>query len=190
MGTPAAPDEFAGIVAVYEDVCLKTFPDDAALITRMEQLGWRPLSPDAVKVTMGDDPARGWQSPTSATSVWLEFPPYHACSVRWNAPQRPDPAPYEAAKQRYVAAYRARQPQPSAQDGHWERDLTDANMHVDVRYTTLQARPEARDPADLKIENLMFVAQSLNDPERRAAGETGYVLRFVHQLPPAGDPNG
>ena len=34
-------------------------------------------------------------------------------------------------------------------------------------------------------ESLFFFDQHITDPKRRAAGETGVVLRFVHQFAPA-----
>lgn len=50
----------ARMVALYDQACVKTFPDDKAVEALMVARGAKELSPEAVKVTMRDDPARGW----------------------------------------------------------------------------------------------------------------------------------
>ncbi|MBT0669892.1 hypothetical protein HT136_16120 [Novosphingobium profundi] len=181
-----ADAQFARMVALYEELCLQSFPDDDALARRVEQRGGVAMPEERVKVTMRDDPARAWEFAGETTSVWLELPPYHACSVRWSSPELPDSAPYEAAKARYFTRFHAQHAEARiAPDQHVERDL-DSDIHMEAEFVQLVARAQAPDLAESGVENLMYVVQSINDPARRKAGETGYVLRFVHQVPEAG----
>ena len=92
----SADQQLSRMTALYEQVCLKTFPDDKAVEALMVSENARPLTPDEVKVTMRDDPARGWEVTDKSATVWIEFPPYHACSVRWNASRMGDFSEYRA----------------------------------------------------------------------------------------------
>src|SRR4051812_32891574 len=86
--TASSPESqrLSQMTALYEQVCLKIFPDDKAVEALMMKESVRELTPYEVKVTMRDDPAGGWyMAQDGSVSVWLEFPPFHACSVRWNA---------------------------------------------------------------------------------------------------------
>ena len=85
-----ADQQMERMTALYEEVCLKAFPDDKAVEVAMRSRKARELTPEEVKVTMRDDPGRGWELKDKSASVWLEFPPYHACSVRWNTPELGD----------------------------------------------------------------------------------------------------
>jgi hypothetical protein len=87
MSVAAADPQLARMVALYDEICLQAFPDDKAVESIMAARSQREFSPAEVKVTMRDDPARGWEM-EKGVSVWLEFPPFHACSVRWNAIER------------------------------------------------------------------------------------------------------
>lgn len=73
------------MTAIYDMVCLRSFPDDQAVEALMKANKARELSQEDVKVTMRDDPARAWDLNDGGATLWIEYPPYHACSVRWNA---------------------------------------------------------------------------------------------------------
>ena len=74
--TTASPDATnAQMAQLYEEVCLKAFPDDRAVAALMAARGAKELSAEEVRVTMVDDPARAWRLAESDTTVWLEFPP-------------------------------------------------------------------------------------------------------------------
>ena len=167
-----ADQRLARMTALYDQVCLKTFPDDKAVIALMEARKARELSADEVKITMGDDPARGWDINDNRATVWIEFPPYHACSVRWNTSRMGDFSVYRAIADRYERAtggYRPIKPL----DG----DQGDIHIH---------AIGEQRVLPDKGYESLFIFDQQITNPKRREAGETGVVLRFVHQLAPPG----
>ena len=156
------------MTALYEEVCLKAFPDDKAVETAMRARGAMELTQEQVKVTMRDDPARGWELKDKSASVWLEFPPYHACSVRWNAPELGDLAPYRAVARSYQEQQGGFGPMKTM-----ERDSGD--IHV-------RAIGERRRLANGSWETMYVFDQHITDAKRRAAGETGYDLRFVHQF--------
>jgi hypothetical protein len=74
-GAPAAPsdDAIARMVALYDEVCLKTFPIDTEMDALMARKGARPLTADEVKVTLGSDPGRGWlikDGVATSRSIW------------------------------------------------------------------------------------------------------------------------
>ena len=177
-GAGAAPteaDERASkMAALYDEVCLKSFPNDAAVDAAMDARGARKLPQDEVKVTFGDDPGRAWEIKDGSATVWLELPPYHACSVRWNSPDIPDFGAYRAIADRYEAqlgGYSA--------VGPWDSDVGDIHIH---------AVGEQRKRPDGGYESLFIFEQHITDPKRRAAGETGHSLRFVHQFAPPEPP--
>src|SRR5690242_17540426 len=72
------------MTTLYDEVCLKAFPDDKAVEAEMEKHDATELTREEMKATFGNDPGRAWVLQEGG-SVWLEFPPYHACSVRWTA---------------------------------------------------------------------------------------------------------
>lgn len=160
----------ARLTALYDEVCLRAFPDDKAVAALMTSKNAQEMSQNEVKVTMRDDPARGWHLPGEQATVWLELPPFHACSVRWSAPATGDLAPYRALAERYEKAIGGFEPLRPF-------DADQGPIHV-------HAVGEARTLADQGAESLFFFVQHITDPQRRAAGATGLVLRFVHQLAP------
>lgn len=171
-----ADQRLSQMTALYEQVCLKAFPDDKAVAALMAKRGARELTPDEVKVTMRDDPARGWNvAQDGSASVWLEFPPFHSCSVRWNAPEIGELHDYRAIADTYE----------SARGGFHPIDPLDGDQG-DIH---IHAVGEQRILSDRTAESLFIFDQHISDPKRRAAGETGVVLRFVHQFapPPARD---
>jgi hypothetical protein len=159
--------ELSRMTALYDQVCLKTFPDDKAVEALMMAQGARPLTPDEVKVTMRDDPARGWALKDGNATVWVEFPPYHACSVRWNTSEIGDLREYRSISDGYertVGGFTPINP--------FDTDYGDIHVH---------AVGEQRTLPDGSTEALFVFDQHITDPKRRAAGETGVSLRFVHQ---------
>ena len=167
-GSSVADQRLANMTALYDQVCLKAFPDDKAVETLMKAQGARELSPDQVKVTMGDDPARGWVLKGEGATVWIEFPPFHACSVRWSTPQFSGLGPYRAVADQYE----------SSRGGFTPIEPLDTDRGA----IHIHAVGERRTLPNQAAESLFVIDQSINDPKRREAGETGVVLRFVHQF--------
>lgn len=164
------------MTALYEQVCLKAFPDDKAVEALMSAQRAHPFTPEEVKITMRDDPALGWELEDNSASIWLELPPFHACSVRWNTPEIGDLAKYRAVAGNYERALKGFHP-----INPLDRDEGAIHIH---------AVGEQRKLPNGGSESLFIFDQQITDAKRRAAGETGVVLRFVHQFapPPPGLP--
>lgn len=158
----------SNMAMLYDQVCLKAFPDDEAVAALMKTQGARELSPDEVKVTMRDDPARGWELKGGDATVWIEFPPFHACSVRWNAPQISDLGVYRQLANAY--------------EGSRSGFMPMAPLDADQGVIHIHAAGEQRTLQSQATESLFVLDQHISDPKRREAGETGVVLRFVHQF--------
>jgi hypothetical protein len=158
------------MTALFERVCLRTFPDDKAVEAVMNAIGAPELGQDEVKVTMRDDPARAWNLPDGAT-LWIEFPPYHACSVRWSAARIGDLKAYRTVADKYEGAVGGFSPIDPYND-----DQGDIHIH---------AVGEQRTLLNNSSEALFVFDQKVRDRKRREAGETGVNLRFVHQFAPA-----
>jgi len=158
----------ARMAALYDQVCLKAFPSDEAVEALMSAQNAIALPQDEVKVTMGNDPARGWRLADGSATVWLEYPPYHACSVRWSASQIGDLRPYHVVADRYKSAPPRFRPIKTM-------DADQGSIHI-------HAVGDDRTLDDRSRESLFIIDQHITDPKRRAAGETGVTVRFVHQF--------
>jgi len=161
------------MTALYQDVCLKAFPNDKAVEAIMLAQKARPLTADEVKVTMREDPARAWELQDGSATVWIEFPPFHACSVRWNAPEVGDLSQYRTIADEY-----------ERKTGGFTTAVTPYDADLDGIH--IHAVGEQRALGEGGTESLFIFDQHLTDPKRRPAGETGVVLRFVHQFAPPG----
>ena len=168
---PASDAQLARIAALYDEVCLKTFPDDQALDALMAAKNASPLSDAAVKVTLRDDPGRGWtiNDAGGRVLVILELPPFHACSVRFPVPAASaDDGAYRAVADRYLAAHPGFVPQQV-----YDRDLPSVHLHA-----LAEMRPLPEGGAD----SLMVVDQT---PIAAPAGTpTAIDRRYVHQFAP------
>jgi hypothetical protein len=162
------PDELA---ALYDEVCLRTFPYDAAVDELMKRKAAAPLSPAEVKATLRNDPGRGWRLPGPdgrSIAILIELPPYHACSVRAGIGTAP---PDLAAYRRAIDAFKESRPGFVVQK---PADMT-------VEKIRIRAIQEVR-PLPGGHESLLVITQQLTDPDRIAKGEGGTELRFVHQI--------
>jgi len=169
--TPHADPILARMVTLYDEICLRTFPDDAAIDALMKAKGATPMTPEEVKVTLNEDPGRGWFLPDGDRNiqVTVEMPPYHACVVRRMTPSGfSDLSPYQAV----VEPFRKSNP-GFGPAGDFDRDIGDIHIH---------ATGEIRPLPDGRSETLYIFDQHMTDAARRAEGETGVQVRFVHQI--------
>lgn len=161
-------DQLAKMTALYEQVCLRTFPDDAAVASAMIAMNARELSAEDVRITMHDDPARAWALQDGSATVWIEYPPFHACSVRWSSPSVGDLSAYRDVADRYQRAVGGFAPIKPMEADH-------GAIHV-------YADGEQRTLPDKSTEAMFVFRQHITDQKRRESGETGFNLRFVHQF--------
>ena len=167
---PVADERLARMTVLYERVCLRAFPDDAAVDAAMAAAGATALTPAQVKVTMGNDPARAWDLQDGGATLWLELPPFHACSVRWNTSAMPDLTAYRRLADEYESS------RPGfASIKPFDSDQGAIHVH---------AVGEQRQLPDSSTEALFVFDQHVTDIGRRSAGETGVSVRFVHQYGP------
>lgn len=166
QAAPTTPTDPAldRMVALYEDTCLKAFPDDGAVAATMTARGAAALSRSEVRIYLHDDPGRGWVIADGPGKfvVTIEAPPYHACALRreFAAPVT-DMLAYLAAADRYKAS------------GAPFQNMAPMDMpNGDIR-THLEA--EGRAAGD-QAEALMIVTDTR--PDRSVE------LRFVHQYSP------
>jgi hypothetical protein len=168
VASPEVEQKLSRMTALYEQVCLKAFPDDKAVEALMRAQGAHPLTTEEVKVTLRDDPGRAWETKDRDATIWIEFPPYHACSVRWSAPQIGLLHEYRSIAdnfERSKGGFSVMDP--------YDTDFGDIHVH---------AIGEQRTMNDGTAESLFVFDQHITDPKKRAAGETGYSVRFVHQI--------
>jgi hypothetical protein len=164
-------ERLSRMTALYDQACLQAFPDDNSVAALMDKWRAHPLTRDEVKVTLNDDPGRGWELDEDgfSASVILEGPPYHACSIRWPMPSAiPDLKDYRAAIARYEEGKGGFAPIKP-----YETDIKDIHIH---------AVGDQRQREDGSFDSLFIYDQHITDPKRRAAGETGTMFRFVHQI--------
>ena len=154
--------------ATFDRVCLHAFPDDAAVDSAMATA--KAYSPAEAKVTLRDDPGRGWELDLNGESaaVFLELPPYHACSVRW-----PEPSGYSSATFKHVLEAYQRANKGFAPSPPYDNQIDSIAVHIT---SVARALPGG------SVETLMTVEQHIIDTKRRAAGETGFMLRLVRQI--------
>lgn len=170
--SPAASTDIAAMAALYDEVCLKTFPVDTGIDALMASKNATPISAEKVGISLRNDPGRGWEVVQGGQSftVLLELPPYHACSVRASTPtaSKLDLAAYRVVADAYKASHRGFVAEPAV-----DVDRGGIRIHAEV-----DARPLPTGGGEL----LMVINQQVVDPSKLAPGTTGTPLRFVHQI--------
>lgn len=170
---PTDAQTVARMAAMYDEACLRAFPSDTALGALMAQERAAPLSEADVRVSLRDDPGRGWLANVDGSEmiVLLELPPYHACSVRaltGGPGADTDLGPYRAAVAAYKATHKGFSTQPAM-------DMTQGGIRI-------HGEVEAREQPHGGGELLMLIDQQVVDRSQLTPGTTGTPLRFVHQI--------
>ena len=170
--TTTVPDPVqARMAALYNEICLQTFPIDAQVDALMQRKGATPLTSEEVKVTLVDDPGRGWRVKDGDRDilVFIEMPPYHACTVRrFTTNGFTDLSAYRAVVDPYEASHPAFVPAKPY-------DVDRGEIHV-------HAIGEARPLPTGGAETFYIYDQHITDPARRANDDTAVNVRFVHQI--------
>jgi len=167
---PAPDPAMTRMVALYDEVCLQAFPDDGAVDRLMEAKGAVSLSPEEVRVTFQGDPGRGWllKEGERHIQIMLELPPFHACSVRRTLSPGFGIFEYRTAADAFKATRQGFVPV--------QEEVTES------RGIRIRAQGEHRQLPDGRTEALLIIDQQVSDPARRARGEVGVDIRFVHQI--------
>jgi hypothetical protein len=157
------------LIALYDEICLKAFPDEAAAIRAVNGYDATQLSPEALRQFLHDDPGIGWELRGRTGRIYVAIersPPYRSCAVRtMTANGFTDLRPYQALAARYE------------QGRHFE-PIT--RMDRNVRELHIIGLGERFVGPDGSSESLLVAITSASD-EFRARGDTAVEMRFIHQ---------
>jgi hypothetical protein len=162
---PAA--QLAEMIEIYDTICLRAFPDDAAAARAIEARGGTAMNAAEVRRRLHDDPGRGWAlaGRTARFDITIEARPFHTCAVRTlTAAGFPDLAPYRALAARFEANRGFQSIPPMTRDVG------------DLRVSGAGERREGGAP-----ESLLVVLTTPNDKTRDAA-HSAVEVRFAHQI--------
>jgi hypothetical protein len=165
---PAPAAHLAEMIELYDSVCLRAFPDDAAVAQAMAARGATPMNEAEVRRYLHDDPGRGWNvaGRTARFQLTVEAPPYHACGLRTlTAAAFPDMAPYRALADRFEA-------------GGGFQPIRSVTREIDN--LTVTGAGEGRQRGANGPENLLVVLTTPSAKTRDAA-HSAVEMRFVHQ---------
>jgi hypothetical protein len=163
-------DRLNEMAALYDDLCLKTFPDDDAFSETMKQRNATPMTEQEVKDYLRDDYGVGWNlaGKTGTFRISIEAPAFHACVIRTTTiGGLSNLARYKEIFEREESAWVGRQdipPQSYVREG-----------------TETVAEGQARRREDGKIETLMVGTTKVIDPIL-STNLKGIEVRFVHQI--------
>ena len=164
---PAA--QLAEMVTLYDEVCLRAFPDDDAASRAVSRYRATPLSPADVRRFLHDDPGIGWRIEGRTGRIHLtieQSPPYHTCAVRaMTAAGFQDMSPYRSVTARYE------------QDRSYQQI---APIDRVVGALRIVGGGDRRIDPDGSSESLLF-AITTPDGEAREGGMTAVEVRFAHQ---------
>jgi hypothetical protein len=166
-----APDpaaQLAEMLTLYDEICLKAFPDDAAVARAVETRRATAMTEAEVKSFLHADPGRGWRiaGRTATFNLTVEAPPFHACGVRTNTVAGfPTMKPYQDLVARYGKGRSFQKIGPLSQEIEGAQSVGAGDMAM---------------KGPLAEGLLVFTAQPL--PAHRAASGDAIQVRFVHQL--------
>jgi hypothetical protein len=173
--SPPAGGALRGLVASFDMLCNRVFPDDERIAAAMARIpAMKPLTARQLRIYLKDDPGRGWIAGdgTSNMVVTIESPPFHACAVRM--PQT-DGAIDEAMWRSVVDAAEARA------GGGFTRMPPQSFLIGDLRSAVIG--DQRRNP-DGSAEAFYLFRTAPADPVK--ATGYGVELRLVHQIVAAG----
>jgi hypothetical protein len=167
-----APDpaaQLAEMVALFDEICLKAFPDDAAAAKAVAARQGTAMSAEDVRAYLHDDPGTGWHVVGRAApfEITIEAPPFHACGIRTTAVAPfADMAPYKRLADAFEASVHPDKVGP---------------MHGTIGNIDTSGGGEAWHRPDGRNEAL-FVFISTPIAEIRAKGQDAVEVRLVHQI--------
>jgi hypothetical protein len=172
---PDAAAQLAELTGLFNDICLKAFPDDRAVAQAVVARGSSatPMSPDEVRVYLHDDPGVGWflAGRTGRFEVTVEAPPFHACGIRTlTVSGFPDLSSYRRLSDAFEAGHDVQKIGP--------RNFTVGEIDS-IGGGESWHRPDRSDEA-------LLVFSATPSASVRAEGKDGVEIRFVHQIHEAG----
>jgi hypothetical protein len=168
---PDAAAQLSEMVGLFDTLCLKAFPDDAAVAAAIAARGGgvTTMTPADVALYLHANPGVGWflTGRSGRFVVTVEAPPYHACGVRTlTVAGFADLTPYRQLADAFEAGHDARKVAPvSGTVGNVES----------VGGGESWKRPDGSDEA-------LFVFSTGPAASIRVEGRDGTEVRFVHQI--------
>lgn len=88
----AKPDLIADALNAFDQICLKRFPNGAAINDFVARNRLQPVSEEEMRAMLGTDPGVGWHkdTPPGPYTLTIELPPYHTCAIRKRFPNQPN----------------------------------------------------------------------------------------------------
>ena len=168
---PDAAAQLAEMTALYDDICLKAFPNDAAVARAMAARGRAATAMTSADVRryLHEDPGVGWfiTGRSGTFELTVEAPPFHACGVRTlTAAGFPDLSSYRRLADAFESGHDVRKVGPQT----FTRDNVDTTGGGESWH-----RIDNRDEA-----LLVLMAQPV--AAIRVPGRDGVEARFVHQI--------
>lgn len=167
---------------LFVDLCVKTYPDEAALGRLVVTKGAQALSPEELKHYMHgpQDQGHGWYLKTALTRyvIILQQQPFRACTVRRMTPDGLHWA--ESFKNAVVATAKARGAK-LVQGG--KTDTKGAGGAVDISFFPYAIEDSAGNPLEVFVISLANYHGRPPDNQREwAAGGEGVDLSFIRRL--------
>jgi hypothetical protein len=157
------------LIALYDEICLRAFPDDGAAAAAAARHDASPLSQSDIRRFLHDDPGIGWQlrGRTGRFDVTIEqSPPYHACAVRtMTANGFADMGPYQTLASSY-------------ERGRDFERIPTQDFDADGFHVT--GGGERLVGSGQNAESLLMMMTRAPDAAR-ARGQTSIEVRFAHQ---------
>ena len=177
---PAAP-EVTEMTELFDRLCLRLFPDNAALNAAARD--YKRMTAAQVRQYLHDDPGWGWYLTTAMATyaITIEAPPYRACAVRRMTPSGfATLRPYLDAVEAYAATRRPAILRPPIEQTGKTPDGADITAFARQLYPRGATRP---------TEAFMMLMTDYHgtfrgDLAQDAAGGAGIEIRLVHQFVP------
>jgi len=183
LPSPSVADiqEMAGI---FDGMCLRAFPDEAAVAKHAAELDAKRMSRAQVKSYLHDDPGYGWYVTTSVATyaITVEQPPYRACGVRRMTPAGFSTVrPYLEAIRNYAASNGL--PAPVNSGEQKMKTPGGADISVYAQSITVPGAPKPASTFLLLLTNYhgRFAGDLAADV---GTGGVGVEIRFVHEYMP------
>ncbi|HEX5183069.1 MAG TPA: hypothetical protein VFW19_07945 [Allosphingosinicella sp.] len=168
---PDAAAQLAEMIGLYDEICLKAFPDDNAVKRAVTARGTAAteMRKSELRRYLHDDPGVGWflAGRTGRFEITIEGPPFHACGIRTlTVSGFPDLSSYRQLADAFEA-------------GHDAQKIGPENFTVgkvdSIGGGETWKRTDSADEA-------LLVFSSTPSADVRVAGKDGVEMRFVHQI--------
>lgn len=170
------------MTGLFDQVCLRSFPDLAAVGRAAKGARASPMTPIQVRSFLHDDPGYGWfyAQPEATYAVTIEQPPYRACAVRRiTSSGFPTMQPLLDAVQAYSAGRSGLRLIPAGK----QHTVLEGGADLDATAQGL-VRPGSERPIEMFMELVTDYHGHYPNPASPdlEPGSRGVEMRFVHTV--------